>query len=68
MMDFTQKPMKKVIKSKKGKIMADGFVSANIEKMEKFESGATVVGRGKGIFSVGYQIPPGTKVKIIRPK
>ena len=31
-------------------------------------SGATVVGKGKGIFSGGYQIPPGTKVTIIRPE
>jgi hypothetical protein len=35
---------------------------------EIFESGATVVGKGKGIFSGGYQIPPGTKVIIIRPE
>ena len=35
---------------------------------EIFESGATVVGKGKGIFSGGYQIPPGTKVTIIRPE
>jgi len=31
------------------------------------ESGATVVGKGKGIFTGGYQIPAGTKVKIVRP-
>ena len=35
---------------------------------EIFESGATVVGKGKGIFSGGYKIPPGTKVMIIRPE
>ena len=35
---------------------------------EIFESGATVVGKGKGsIFVGGFQIPPGTKVTIIRP-
>ena len=28
---------------------------------EIFESGATVVGKGKGIFTGGYQIPSGTK-------
>ena len=32
------------------------------------ESGATVVGKGKGIFTGGYQIPSGTKVTIIRPE
>lgn len=32
------------------------------------ESGATVVGKGKSIFTGGYQIPPGTKVTIIRPE
>ena len=35
---------------------------------EIFESGATVVGKGKGIFTGGYQIPSGTKVTIIRPE
>ena len=35
---------------------------------EIFESGAIVVGKGKGIFTGGYSIPPGTKVKIIRPE
>ena len=34
---------------------------------EIFERGGTVVGRGKGIFTGGYQISPGTEVKIIRP-
>ena len=32
------------------------------------EEGGTVVGKGKGIFTGGYQIPAGTEVKIIRPK
>ncbi len=37
---------------------------------EIFESGATVVGKGKGkgIFAGGYQIPSSTKVTIIRPE
>ena len=35
---------------------------------EILERGATVVGKGKGIFTGGYQIPPGTEVKIIRPE
>ena len=35
---------------------------------EIFESGATVVGKGKGIFTGGYQSPSGTKVTIIRPE
>ena len=35
---------------------------------EIFESGATVVGKGKGIFTGGYQIPSDTKVTIIRPE
>ncbi|RDY32221.1 hypothetical protein [Lachnotalea glycerini] len=34
---------------------------------EIMESGGTVVGKGKGIFTGGYQIPSGTEVKIIRP-
>ena len=34
---------------------------------EIFENGATVVGKGKGLFSGGFQIPKGTVVKIIRP-
>lgn len=34
---------------------------------EIFESGGTVVGKGKGIFTGGYKIPAGTKVKIICP-
>lgn len=32
------------------------------------EEGGTVVGKGKGIFTGGYQIPEGTEVKIIRPE
>ena len=34
---------------------------------ELTENGGGVVGKGKGIFTGGYQIPEGTKVKIIRP-
>ncbi|WP_117407203.1 toxin, partial [Ruminiclostridium josui] len=35
---------------------------------ELFSSGGTVVGKGKGIFTGGYQIPSGTEVKIVRPQ
>ena len=35
---------------------------------EIFESGATVVGKSKGTFTGGYQIPSGTKVTIISPE
>jgi hypothetical protein len=31
-------------------------------------NGGTVVGQGKGIFTGDYEIPPGTKVEIVRPK
>lgn len=31
------------------------------------QGGGVVVGQGKGIFTGGYEIPPGTKVEIIRP-
>lgn len=34
---------------------------------EIFSSGGTVVGKGEGIFTNGYQIPVGIKVKVIRP-
>ena len=34
---------------------------------EIFENGGTVVGKGKGIFKGGYQIPSGTEISIIRP-
>ena len=34
---------------------------------EIFESGGTVVGKGKGVFTGGYNIPKGTRVRIIRP-
>ena len=33
---------------------------------EIFESGATVVGKGKGMVSGGHQNPLGTKVTILR--
>jgi hypothetical protein len=33
---------------------------------ELYSGGGTVVGKGKGIFTGGYQIPSGTEVKIIR--
>jgi hypothetical protein len=35
---------------------------------EIYSSGGTVVGKGKGVFTGGYQIPSGTEVKIIRPE
>ena len=34
---------------------------------EIFESGGVVKGTGKGIFSGGFSVPPGTEVVIIRP-
>ena len=34
---------------------------------EIFESGGVVVGKGKGIFTGGYQIPAGTEVIIVQP-
>ena len=34
---------------------------------EIFESGGVVKGAGKGIFTGGFEIPPGTPVEIIRP-
>ena len=34
---------------------------------EIFDNGATVLGKGKGIFTGGYSIPAGTDVKVIRP-
>jgi len=34
---------------------------------EIFSNGGTVTGKGKGIFTGGYQIPAGTEIKIIRP-
>ncbi|MDF2905375.1 MAG: wapA10 [Herbinix sp.] len=40
----------------------------NVAFPEIYSSGGTVVGEGKGIFTKGYQIPPKTEVKIIRPK
>ena len=42
-------------------------------QLEAFElirkgSNGTVVGKGKGIFKGGFEIPPGTNIKVIRPK
>ena len=34
---------------------------------EILESGGVVVGKGKGIFNGGYEIPKGTTVEVIRP-
>ena len=56
-----------VINEYKSSLTAPLTDNQKIAFPEIFESGATVVGNGKGIFSGGYQIPPGTKVTIIRP-
>ena len=32
------------------------------------KSGGVIVGKGKGEFTGGYRIPPGTKIKIVRPQ
>ena len=42
-------------------------------QLEAFEliskgSNGTVVGKGKGIFKGGFEIPPGTNIEVIRPK
>ena len=39
-------------------------ISKAFPEIEK--SGGVVMGKGKGIFSGGYQIPLGTKVTIVR--
>ena len=57
-----------VINEYKSSLTAPLTSNQKIAFPELFESGATVVGKGKGIFSGGYQIPPGTKVTIIRPE
>ena len=57
-----------VINECKSSLTAPLTSNQKIAFPEIFESGATVVGKGKGIFSGGYQIPPGTKVTIIRPE
>ena len=57
-----------VINEYKSSLTAPLTSNQKIAFPEIFESGATVVGKGKGIFSGGYQIPPGTKVTIIRPE
>lgn len=57
-----------VINEYKSSLTAPLTDNQKIAFPEIFESGATVVGKGKGIFSGGYQIPPGTKVTIIRPE
>ena len=55
-----------VINEYKSSLTAPLTSNQKIAFPEIFESGATVVGKGKGIFSGGYQIPPGTKVTIIK--
>ena len=57
-----------VINEYKSSLTAPLTSNQKIAFPEIFESGATVVGKGKGIFSGGYQIPPGTNVTIIRPE
>ena len=57
-----------VINEYKSSLTAPLTSNQKIAFPEIFESGTTVVGKGKGIFSGGYQIPPGTKVTIIRPE
>lgn len=55
-----------VINEYKSSLTAPLTDNQKIAFPEISESGATVV--GKGIFTGGYQIPPGTKVTIIRPE
>ena len=57
-----------VINEYKSSLTAPLTDNQKIAFPEISESGATVVGKGKGIFTGGYQIPPGTKVTIIRPE
>ena len=57
-----------VINEYKSSLTAPLTDNQKIAFPEIFESGATVVGKGKGIFTDGYQIPQGTKVTIIRPE
>lgn len=59
---------KVVINEYKSSLTAPLTGNQKIAFPEIYEGGATVVGKGKGIFSGGYQIPPGTKVTIIRPE
>ena len=49
-----------VINEYKSSLTAPLTSNQKIVFPEIFESGATIVGKGKGIFSGGYQIPPGT--------
>lgn len=57
-----------VINEYKSSLTAPLTDNQKIAFPEIYESGGIVVGKGKGIFSNGYQIPPGTKVTIIRPE
>lgn len=61
---------------KKGRVVIQEFKSSQTAPLTKnqkiafpeiFESGGTVVGKGKGVFTGGYNIPKGTRVRIIRP-
>lgn len=57
-------------------LLMQWFLRLNGRKAEGIEiafkdflsSGGTVVGKGKGIFTNGYQIPVGLKVEVIRPR
>lgn len=60
---------KKSKNSKKNNILAKNKAKGRaFEKQEfaQFKS-SYVVGKGKGIFSKGYKIPPDTNINIIRP-
>lgn len=59
---------KVVINEYKSSLTAPLTDNQKIAFPEIYESGGIVVGKGKGIFSNGYQISPGTKVAIIRPE
>jgi len=57
-----------VINEFKSSITAPLTNNQKIAFPEIMESGGVVVGKGKGIFRGGYQIPAGTQIKIIRPQ
>ena len=65
-----------IAQTKNGKIIIEeskSSLTAPLTKNQKvafpeiFESGGVVKGAGKGLFKGGFQIPPGTKVTVIRP-
>ena len=57
-----------VINEFKSSLTAPLTSNQKIAYPEIKESGATVVGKGKGIFTGGYKVPAKTEVTIIRPK